>query len=241
MQKQYEVIITEKELRLLEAKAVGTLYHLTTTDGILHILATNQLRGNEYEGVSLTRNPNMNDFSGSGQNLFFKLVLDGDAISENHKITPYQYNWEDEQDNDYDDIEKNTRHLIGKHSSSLDEYEEHTGNLDHVFRYIKAIVFLNDKFQEEIKKNPEIKEKTLNALEKINTYNADFLIISLGVDTFKDDPISHFCLESNDYFHMGEAISKLNIPTLFVMEGGYMVDEIGINAVNTLLGFEGKF
>ena len=80
-----------------------------------------------------------------------------------------------------------------------------------------------------------------NALEKINTYNADFLIISLGVDTFKDDPISHFCLESNDYFHMGEAISKLNIPTLFVMEGGYMVDEIGINAVNTLLGFEGKF
>jgi hypothetical protein len=106
MKKQYEVIITEKELRLLEAKAVGTLYHLTTTDGILHILATNQLRGNEYEGVSLTRNPNMNDFSGSGQNLFFKLVLDGDAISENHKITPYQYNWEDEQDNDYDDIEK---------------------------------------------------------------------------------------------------------------------------------------
>lgn len=175
MQKQYEVIMTEKELRLLEAKAVGTLYHLTTTDGILHILATNQLRGNEYEGVSLTRNPNMNDFSGSGQNLFFKLVLDGDAISENHKITPYQYNWEDEQDNDYDDIEKNTRHLIGKHSSSLDEYEEHTGNLDHVFRYIKAIVFLNDKFQEEIKKNPEIKEKTLNALEKIKQLDSSWL------------------------------------------------------------------
>jgi acetoin utilization deacetylase AcuC-like enzyme len=25
-----------------------------------------------------------------------------------------------------------------------------------------------------------------------------------------------------------------------VMEGGYMVDEIGINAVNVLLGFEGR-
>lgn len=39
---------------------------------------------------------------------------------------------------------------------------------------------------------------------------------------------------------MGKIISQLNKPTLFVMEGGYMVDEIGINAVNTLLGFEGK-
>ncbi len=30
------------------------------------------------------------------------------------------------------------------------------------------------------------------------------------------------------------------VPTLFVMEGGYIVDEIGINAVNVLLGFEGE-
>lgn len=29
-------------------------------------------------------------------------------------------------------------------------------------------------------------------------------------------------------------------PTLFVMEGGYMLDEIGINAVNTLQGFEAR-
>lgn len=87
----------------------------------------------------------------------------------------------------------------------------------------------------------EYKKALENALERINEYGADFLIISLGVDTFKDDPISHFCLESEDYFEMGKIISQLKKPTLFVMEGGYMVDEIGINAVNTLLGFEGKF
>jgi len=28
------------------------------------------------------------------------------------------------------------------------------------------------------------------------------------------------------------------VPTLFVMEGGYAVEEIGINAVNVLEGFE---
>lgn len=80
-----------------------------------------------------------------------------------------------------------------------------------------------------------------HALNRIKAFEAEFLVISLGVDTFKDDPISHFCLESTDYFGMGELIAQSNLPTLFIMEGGYMVDEIGINAVNTLLGFEGKF
>lgn len=86
----------------------------------------------------------------------------------------------------------------------------------------------------------EYKTALDTALLNIMDYNADYIVISLGVDTFKDDPISHFCLESNDYFGMGQMISKLNKPTIFIMEGGYMVDEIGINAVNILLGFEGK-
>ncbi|ENX59806.1 hypothetical protein F884_02997 [Acinetobacter sp. CIP 102143] len=87
----------------------------------------------------------------------------------------------------------------------------------------------------------DYKKALESSLVKIKEYGADFLIISLGVDTFKDDPISHFCLESTDYLEMGRIISQINQPTLFVMEGGYMVDEIGINVVNTLLGFEGKF
>jgi acetoin utilization deacetylase AcuC-like enzyme len=74
----------------------------------------------------------------------------------------------------------------------------------------------------------------------IAAHAPDALIVSLGVDTFEDDPISHFSLRTPDFLRMGEAIAKFNVPTLFVMEGGYMVDEIGINAVNVLLGFEGR-
>jgi acetoin utilization deacetylase AcuC-like enzyme len=37
---------------------------------------------------------------------------------------------------------------------------------------------------------------------------------------------------------MGEQIAGLGKPTLFVMEGGYAVEDIGINAVNVLQGFE---
>lgn len=78
------------------------------------------------------------------------------------------------------------------------------------------------------------------ALQRITRHHPDLLVVSLGVDTFKDDPISHFGLASEDFLRLGERISGVRVPTLFVMEGGYMVDEIGLNAVNTLLGFEGS-
>ena len=64
-------------------------------------------------------------------------------------------------------------------------------------------------------------------------------MVSLGVDAFKDDPISQFRLTSDDYLRLGERIARLDRRTLFVMEGGYAVAEIGVNAVNVLTGFEG--
>lgn len=78
-----------------------------------------------------------------------------------------------------------------------------------------------------------------DALSRIVAYKPDFLVVSLGVDTFEGDPISHFKLTSDDFLRLGADIAGAGIATLFVMEGGYMVDEIGINAVNTLQGFEG--
>ncbi|WP_308724337.1 histone deacetylase family protein [Metapseudomonas otitidis] len=77
-----------------------------------------------------------------------------------------------------------------------------------------------------------------DACRRIAAYGADALVVSLGVDTFKEDPISQFKLDSPDYLRMGEAIGQLGLQTLFVMEGGYAVEEIGINAVNVLQGFE---
>jgi acetoin utilization deacetylase AcuC-like enzyme len=78
-----------------------------------------------------------------------------------------------------------------------------------------------------------------SACQRIAAYGPDVLLVSLGVDTFKDDPISQFKLDSPDYLRMGQRIAALGKPTLFVMEGGYAVAEIGINAVNVLEGFIG--
>ena len=76
------------------------------------------------------------------------------------------------------------------------------------------------------------------ACQRIDAFAAEVIVVSLGVDTFKDDPISQFKLDSPDYLEMGRRIARMGRPTLFVMEGGYAVEEIGINAVNVLEGFE---
>ena len=64
------------------------------------------------------------------------------------------------------------------------------------------------------------------------------LVVSLGVDTFHGDPISRFRLDTPDYPVIGARIRELGLPTLFVMEGGYAVEAIGVNAVGVLEGFE---
>ena len=76
-----------------------------------------------------------------------------------------------------------------------------------------------------------------DACEKLAAYAPDVVVVSLGVDTFEKDPISQFKLKSADYPRIGRRIEKLGLPTLFVMEGGYAVDEIGINTVGVLQGF----
>jgi acetoin utilization deacetylase AcuC-like enzyme len=77
-----------------------------------------------------------------------------------------------------------------------------------------------------------------DACRQIEAFRPDALVISLGVDTFEDDPISRFRLRGEDFPRIGERIAWLRLPSLFVMEGGYAIQPIGVNAVAVLTGFE---
>ena len=83
------------------------------------------------------------------------------------------------------------------------------------------------------------REALVAALGRITAFGAEALVVSLGTDTFKGDPISFFTLETSDFTDMGRVLAGAGLPTLFVMEGGYAVAEIGVNVCNTLDGFEG--
>ncbi|HCW20760.1 MAG TPA: histone deacetylase family protein, partial [Achromobacter sp.] len=54
------------------------------------------------------------------------------------------------------------------------------------------------------------------------------LVLALGFDTYKDDPISVLKLDIDAYRDIGARVaSRLGVPTVVVQEGGYMVQAIG--------------
>ncbi|MEQ9487591.1 MAG: histone deacetylase family protein [Alphaproteobacteria bacterium] len=75
------------------------------------------------------------------------------------------------------------------------------------------------------------------AISRIETYDPDVLVVSLGVDTFVDDPVGGFALQSPDYFDIGRKIRGIDLPTHFIMEGGYAMSALGTNVANVIAGF----
>jgi acetoin utilization deacetylase AcuC-like enzyme len=47
-------------------------------------------------------------------------------------------------------------------------------------------------------------------------------------------------LRSADYFRLGERLARCGLSTVFTLEGGYAVAEVGTNVVNVLEGFSGQ-
>jgi len=81
-------------LPLYERKQVGTLYHYTSILSLLKILDSNIL-GDESLGkharVSLTRDKNFHKRTKIVPTEC-KIYIDGEKLSDNYKITPYQWN-----------------------------------------------------------------------------------------------------------------------------------------------------
>lgn len=76
-----------------------------------------------------------------------------------------------------------------------------------------------------------------HARQAIAIYEPDALIVSLGVDTFVDDPVGGFRLVSRDYLDIGRQVRSLDLPTQFIMEGGYAMAALGRNVANIIVGF----
>ncbi len=72
------------------------------------------------------------------------------------------------------------------------------------------------------------------AIDYINKFNGDFLIISFGTDIFSKDPLGTFDISEEDFSKIGEQIKRINLPILIVQEGGYNLDNIGKCATNFL-------
>jgi acetoin utilization deacetylase AcuC-like enzyme len=79
-----------------------------------------------------------------------------------------------------------------------------------------------------------------DALAAVDGFGIDApLVVSVGFDTFKDDPICDLALETDDYERIGRAVARLEEPVVAIQEGGYAVEAIGANALAFLGGLAG--
>ncbi len=77
---------------------------------------------------------------------------------------------------------------------------------------------------------------TLCALAAV--FEPQALVVSLGVDAAAEDPNSPLLVSDAGFRVAGAAIAGLAIPTVFVQEGGYVVDRLGGFVLSVLESFE---
>lgn len=129
--KTFKQFLIENKKQLTESKQVGTLYHLTNLDGIEFIMKNNKLIRKLYDGISFTRNKMLNFYEGHPSGLYFKLIIDGDKLSDNYKIEPFEYH----SNNDDVDFRNEAEEII-----KVKEIR----NID---KYIKGVAFIYRNFE----------------------------------------------------------------------------------------------
>ena len=88
-------------------------------------------------------------------------------------------------------------------------------------------------------------EKLQIALERVREFKPECLVVSLGFDTFRLDPIGKFDIDSPDYEVMAAEVRKCllelkrahEVRCLILLEGGYIVERLGGNMLSFLRGW----
>lgn len=74
-------------------------------------------------------------------------------------------------------------------------------------------------------------------LEVVEQFNPQTVVISLGFDTYAEDPVGNFQLQLPDYMEIGQMLAQVKRPVLLVQEGGYASPMLGRMAENFLQGW----
>jgi acetoin utilization deacetylase AcuC-like enzyme len=78
------------------------------------------------------------------------------------------------------------------------------------------------------------------ALEAIDATAGGTVVVSLGFDTYVDDPICDLALTTPVYHEIGRRVAALGRRLVILQEGGYHLASLGANAVQWLRGAEGR-
>ena len=74
----------------------------------------------------------------------------------------------------------------------------------------------------------------------IRRFGAAALVVSLGFDASRDEPLNALAVTEDGFARAGAAIGALRLPTAIVQEGGYNVGMLGTLLTRFMLGFAGE-
>lgn len=154
--------------RIVERKQVGNLYHVCSTDALVYNLKNNSITpgraSNTRKGkkvISLTRNKNyIVDTISFEDIVFFQIVLDGDKISDSHRIEPYA-------DTMYRDPEEQEQEEI---------VYGNINNLDTVLKSVTVYIDCTAILSGFSRGRFSIKKSVLDALNILQKYNTQVSI-----------------------------------------------------------------
>ena len=75
------------------------------------------------------------------------------------------------------------------------------------------------------------------ALNDVERFAPAFLVVSLGVDACREDPLGKFDLRVSAFETIGRRLARADLPTLLVQEGGYDLESVGACVQNVLDAF----
>ena len=76
------------------------------------------------------------------------------------------------------------------------------------------------------------------ALDAIRAFRADALVVSLGFDASKDEPLASLAVTEDGFARAGAAIAALGLPCAVVQEGGYNLTVIGTRLERFFSGYK---
>ena len=74
------------------------------------------------------------------------------------------------------------------------------------------------------------------ALDALDAFDPAVVVVSLGVDTYKDDPICDLAITTDGFERCGAAVAARGHPLVILQEGGYADAALGANVVSWLTG-----
>jgi acetoin utilization deacetylase AcuC-like enzyme/GNAT superfamily N-acetyltransferase len=77
------------------------------------------------------------------------------------------------------------------------------------------------------------------ACRRIESFQAQALVVSLGLDIARGDPLGSWSLRANDFRQAGRRIAELSTPSLFVQEGAYATRQVVSNLKSFFAGLTG--